>query len=328
MLLGIEIGGTKLQFAIGSGRGGRLRGLKRLEVDRAQGAEGIRRQIVEVGRRLAERYGATAVGIGFGGPVEATAARVIRSFQVEGWNGFPLGEWCRQELGLPTAVGNDSDMAGLAEARFGAGRGHRVVLYSNVGSGIGGSLVIAGKLYSGGSGVVCEIGHLRPGLDALSPEQTVESLASGFGMAAVARARIGGRQADDEAAADLRRRCRGPIEELTARIVVEAAAEGNALAGEILRGGVRAYGWALAQAVTLFGPNAVIVGGGVPQIGDALFLSPLRGEVDRYVYPPLRGRFQVLPAALGEEVVVHGALALAATVAPKRRRRPSSAASG
>jgi len=320
MLLGIEIGGSKLQFGVGSAPGQRLAALERLEVNRARGGEGIREIIREMGGQLVQRYDVTAVGIGFGGPVDPTTGRTIRSFHVEGWDGFPLADWCRQVLSLPTAIGNDSDLAGLAEARFGAGRGHKVVMYSNVGTGIGGSLVIGGRLYSGGSGVVCEIGHLRPGLDAESPEQIVESLASGLGIAAAAQARLSDPGAGDETAvADLMRRCQGRIERLTARMVVEAAAENNHLAAQVLGRAIRAYGWALAQAITLLGPSVVVIGGGVPHAGEALFLDPLRREVNRYVYPPLRGKFQILPAALGEEVVVRGALALAAALARKRR---------
>ena len=95
----------------------------------------------------------------------AESGRTIVSHQIDGWQDFPLGDWCRQTLGRPAVLGNDSDLAGLGEARFGAGRGHRIVFYSNVGSGIGGSLVVDGELYRGGRGVASEIGHLRPGLE-------------------------------------------------------------------------------------------------------------------------------------------------------------------
>ena len=72
-------------------------------------------------------------------------------------------DWCRKTLGLAAGLSNDSDAAGLAEALFGAGRGHRVVFYANVGSGIGGALVVDGRVYCGGYGVASEISHLWPG---------------------------------------------------------------------------------------------------------------------------------------------------------------------
>ena len=86
-------------------------------------------------------------------------------------------------MALPAAVANDSDMAGLGEARFGAGRGRRVVFYTNVGSGIGGALVVGGRVYIGGAGIASELGHLRPGPEADTPEQIVELAASGWAIA-------------------------------------------------------------------------------------------------------------------------------------------------
>jgi len=202
----------------------------------------------------------------------------------------------------------------LGEARFGAGRNSRIVFYSNVGSGIGGALVIDGALYLGGAGAaVAEVGHLRPGPDAVEPDQTVESVASGWGIATRARARLADAGTRQQETADrLLAQCGGDIEQLTGKLVVEAVVEGNALAAEIFRGAIRSYGWALAQVVTLLAPNVLVIGGGVPQVGESFFFAPLREQVDRYVIPPLRGTYEIVPAVLGEEVVVHGALALAA----------------
>ena len=340
MLLGIEIGGTKLQLGVGAGTGTPLVELERRDVQPQEGAEPIRRQIVELARPLIERHGITAVGIGFGGPVDVETGRTIISHQVEGWKDFPLRDWCREAFGLPTVVANDSDSAGLAEARFGAGKGHRVVFYTNVGSGIGGALVIDGQLYRGGSGVASELGQLRPGLQSDRPDQTVESIASGFGITAAARARLAGRvshpmelllggsrptepedvrrrliereDAEEREAADLLERCHGQIDRLTTKAIAEAALAGNRLAREVFHHASQAFGWGIAQMVTLTAPNVVVVGGGVSLVGDELFFVPLRNHVRRYVFPPLDGTFDVVPAKLGEEVVVHGVLALAA----------------
>ena len=188
MYLAIEIGGTKLQLGVGAAKGGRLAEVRRLDVDPQQGAEGIRRSIQQVGPELVKRHQVAAVGIGFGGPVDAEAGRTILSHHVEGWNDFPLVSWCRQVLGLPAVLGNDSDLAGLGEARFGAGRGKRIVFYSNAGTGIGGALVIDGRLYRGSGGVASELGHLRPGLQCEEPEQILESISAGWGIAAEAQA--------------------------------------------------------------------------------------------------------------------------------------------
>lgn len=340
MYLAIEIGGTKLQLGIGTAQGGPLEELRRLDVDPQQGAEGIRQQIRQVSPELIHKHHVVTVGIGFGGPVDAVAGRTILSHHVEGWNDFPLAEWCRQTLGVPAVIGNDSDLAGLGEARFGAGQGARIVFYSNVGTGIGGALVIDGRLYRGAGGIASELGHLRPGLQCEEPDQILESIAAGWGIAAAARALLGepishpfGRlteddrlgepedvrrklieleESDERHAADLLGRCDGDPQRLSARIVAEAAAAGNPLAGEVFGRACRVYGWALAQMITLLAPDVVVLGGGVSLAGEELFLAPVRRHVARYVFPPLADSFQIVPAALGEEVVLHGALALAA----------------
>ncbi len=314
VLLGIEIGGTKLQFGIGTGQDGKLVTLVRRDVDRHQGAEGIRQRIAHLGAELVREHAVQRVGIGFGGPVDAQRGRTIHSFQIEGWDDFPLGAWCESTLGVPAVIENDSNLAGLAEARFGAGRAAHVVFYSNVGSGIGGALVIEGRLYTGGSGVaVAEVGHLRPGPDAVDSNATVESVASGWALANQARRYVaddGGSHA--HAIAQLLEPCGGDAGRLTGKIVAEAAAQGNLLARTVLHNALRTYGWALAQVVTLLSPNVLVIGGGVAQMDRNLFLGPLLEQIRQYVMPPLRDTFALRSAELGEDVVVHGALALAA----------------
>ena len=181
--LGIEIGGTKLQFGVGAADDGKLTTLERADVCPANGATGICRQIQQIAAPLIAEYGVRAVGFGFGGPVDMAAGRVVKSHHVEGWDRFPLVDWCRETLGVPAGVGNDSDMAGLGEARFGAGRGHNVVFYTNVGSGIGGALVVHQRVYVGGAGIASELGHVRPGPQADTPDRIVETTSSGWAIA-------------------------------------------------------------------------------------------------------------------------------------------------
>jgi glucokinase len=313
MFLGVEIGGTKLQLGVGHGDGRPLVALDRLRVQPEHGAEGIRRQIAETARPLIERYAVKAVGFGFGGPVDTARGVTITSHQIDGWKNFPLADWGRETFGLPALVTNDSDSAGLAEARFGGGHGHRVVFYSNVGSGIGGALVIDGQLYPGGRGVASELGHLRPGLECQRADQTVESLASGWGITAAVRQRLTDRLPTDQPGADdLLERCGGQISQVTTQLVAQAATAGNRLALDALDRACRVYGWGLAQMLTLVAPNVVVLGGGVSLIGEELWLRPLRAYVRQYAFPPLVDTIELVPAKLGEEVVVYGVLALAA----------------
>jgi glucokinase len=318
MLLGIEIGGTKLQLGVGDGTGPPFAGFRRLDVDAARGAQTIREQIAQTGRELFAEFPIQAIGFGFGGPINAAAGIVTKSHQVEGWDNFPLAQWCTDQFGVPTFLGNDCDMAALAEARFGAGRGKRSVFYVTVGTGVGGGLVLDGKLYGSDRPAVAEIGHLRPGI-ARAARRTVESLASGPGIEASIRERLAAHPNTSDAAR-LLERCQNNPRRLPARTVAEEAATGNRLAHAAMDRACGALGWAIAQVITLLAVEAVIVGGGVSLAGEAVFFEPLRRYVDDFVFPPLRNSYEILAPRLGEEVVVHGAVAMAGD----RFSRPAS----
>jgi glucokinase len=312
MFLGIEIGGTKLQLGVGKGIGSSFAGFRRLDVDARRGAQGILEQIAQTGRQLFSEFPIEAIAFGFGGPINATSGVVTISHQVEGWENFPLAEWCTKTFGVPTYLGNDCDMAALAEARFGAGRGKRSVFYVTVGTGVGGGLVLDGSLYGSRRPAIAEIGHLRPGLDATEPSQTVESLAAGPGIEAVTRTWLTAAPLDDRHATRLLACCQRMPQNLTAKMIAEEAAAGNALAHAAMDRACQALGWAIAQVITLVAVEAVIVGGGVSLTGEAIFFEPLRRYVENYVFPPLRDSYEILAPLLGEEVVVHGAVAMAA----------------
>lgn len=347
MFLGIEIGGTKLQLGAGDGSG-QIVDLVRRDVKAKKGAAGILEQIEAGGRELMQRHAIERIGIGFGGPCDPTTGITTKSHQISGWDQFPLGPWCRDTLGRDVTLANDCDAAAVGEAKFGAGVNAGSVFYVTVGTGIGGGLVIGGRLHGAGRPAVAEIGHLRPGLNADRPEMTVESLAAGPAIAAAAWARMTGQvsrpletihgplvhpnrqqiqqrmadvqDAEREAIADLTSRCENHPDLLTAKMVAQAAAEGNEIARQVLDHACQALGWAVAQVVTLVAPEIIVVGGGVSLIGEPFFFIPLRAEVNRYVFPPLAGSYRIVPAALGELAVVHGAIALAADGAKAESR--------
>src|SRR5262249_17049884 len=152
---------------------GKLLALERRTVDVAAGPDGIRRQIAEAVPELlrgahAERPHVRGVGIGFGGPVDDASHTVIKSHQIGGWDNFPLAAWISEFTGWPAGLGNDADVAGLAEALFGAGRGLSPVFYMTIGSGIGGGLIINGEIFRGCGRGAAEIGHLRVPVDSRS----------------------------------------------------------------------------------------------------------------------------------------------------------------
>jgi glucokinase len=312
MYLGIEIGGTKLQLGIGAGDG-TLAGLWRRNVDVSAGADGIRRQIIAavpelLSKASIDRARLRGVGIGFGGPVDDASRTVIKSHQIRGWDGFPLADWIAEMLGLPAALGNDADCAGLAEALFGAGKGLSPIFYITIGSGIGGGLIINGEIYRGCGKGAAEIGHTTASTPGQS-EQILELRASGWAIADIARSEI---EAGQPLSPDnLLRVVDGQADRLGAHHVARAAAAGDERALRILNDSWLALAAAICNTIALLCPRRIVIGGGVSLMGERLFFEPLRKLVAERVFEPFADCYDIVPAALAEEVVVHGTLALA-----------------
>jgi glucokinase len=293
-LLGIEIGGTKLQLGLGPGDGA-LAALWRGAVNVAEGAEGIRRQISAAVPELLERAGVDraqvrGVGIGFGGPVDDLTRTVIKSHQIAGWDGFPLADWIGELLGWPAVLGNDADVAGLAEALFGAGKGLSPIFYITIGSGIGGALIIDGEIYRGCGRGAAEIGHLRVDWARDRPIP-LEEMASGWAI---------GRRMSERYLGDL-----------TAKDAADCARAGDPDSQRFLDDAWYHLADAICHVLALLCPRRIVIGGGVSLMGEELLFKPLRALVAANVFEPFAGCYDIVPAALGEEVVVHGALALA-----------------
>jgi glucokinase len=314
MYIGIEIGGTKLQLGAGLGDGV-LRRLWRETVDVKAGPEGIRRQITRgIPQLLAqagiERSAVRGIGIGFGGPVDDATHTVIKSHQIEGWDDFPLARWISDLSGFPAVLGNDSDVAGLAEALFGAGKGLSPIFYMNIGSGIGGALIINGHIYRGCGRGAAEIGHLRESLGRSPTQQlTLEDLASGWAIQRRVRDELNdGKNPRTSLLVDF---SQGQVHCITSEQVAQAYLQGDGLAVSVIDYARSFIAGAICQVIALLCPRRIIIGGGVAQMGEQILFRPLRQEVAERVFKPFAGWYEIVPAALGEEVVVHGALALA-----------------
>ena len=315
MFLGIEIGGTKLQLGVGPGDG-TLVGLWRGTVDPAAGGDGIRAQIVAAVPELLDtarvkHVRLAGVGVGFGGPVDDERQRIIKSHQIAGWDDFPLPAWLEGALGVPVVLGNDADLAGLAEALHGAGRGCSPVFYMTIGSGIGGGLVVDGEVYRACGRGAAEIGHLRilDWRNRFEPTLTpLEEIASGWAIGRRARHLLDG----GEGADSLVRQLAADVATVDARLVGVAATRGDSFARTVLLEALVSLAEAICAAVVLLCPRRVVIGGGVSLIGEKAFFAPLREMIAERAFGPFAGLTDVVPAALGEAVVVHGALALAA----------------
>lgn len=312
-VVGVEIGGTKLQVTLAAADSLEAVCSLRETIVPAKGAEGIRHQLEAMIRSLQSQHDVDAMGIGFGGPLDAKTGIITRSHQVEGWDQFPLAHWCRDQFGVPTVIRNDCDTAALAEATLGAGKGKQSSFYVTVGSGIGGGYVIDGKLMGTSRPAFAEIGHLRPGVLHSEAANTVEGESSGFGITTEVRHILKSITSEDQGDDywELMNCCDGNIEMLTTQNIAEAAARGNSIARAVLNDAVETLGWAIGQMITLMAPEVVVIGGGVSLMPEELFLKPLKENVATYVFPPLSNSYEIVQAELGEAVVVQGALLLA-----------------
>jgi glucokinase len=314
-VIGVEIGGTKLQAAIGT-REGEITELRSERAHPEAGAAGIRTQVESLVEGLIKEAGAAgagrpeAIGVGFGGPVDSLSGTVLLSHQVEGWNDFPLRAWFEDRFGLPCCVENDSNAAGWAEYRCGAGRGCRNMIYMNIGSGIGGAIIIAGSLYNGQGRGAGEIGHTYvPNLwgkaSSDRPFDKLENLCSAWSIERQLR------QVDRiPTGSPLYEMTEGRPNRITGPVIAEAAERGDRLVLEMLGRVTDMLGLAIANVITLFHPERYVIGGGFAQMGEPLF-ERLRSAVERHVFAPFQGRYEILPAQLEQNVVLVGALLLA-----------------
>jgi glucokinase len=306
LAIGIEIGGTKLQVGVGRAGGG-LQSLARHNVDAALGAEGIRQQLGPLVEKALQAAGVTwdeiaRIGIGFGGPLDTKRGVTLRSFQIDGWDDFPLRAWAEEQWQRPVIVQNDASTAGLAEARYGAGHGCTRVFYVTIGSGIGGGWIVNGQIDEGQGLGAAEIGHLWvPSPDGSGPAE-LELVCSGWSIGRRAREAVAQQSANTTKLAEA-------PERIDAKMVYNAAEEGDALALRILEETYQTLGLAIGNVVTLLHPERVVIGGGVSQMG-TLFWQGLHHAVQRWAFASFAQTVTILPAAFGEAVVVIGALAL------------------
>ena len=298
--LAIEIGGSKLQVCAGTAEGA-IVDRKRFTVDRAAGGEGIRAQIAGALPGLIAQWSPQAIGVGYGGPVDWKTGRITCSHHVEGWNDFPLGDWLRKRTSLPVFVDNDANVAALGEALHGAGRGANPVFWINSGSGVGGGLVVDGRLYHGAAPGETEIGHVR-----LDREGTiVEDRCSGWAVDRAVRAAI------EKAPQSELARCASNSQP-DARCLAPAIAAGCPVADRVLTDAMNDMAFALGHVVQLLHPEVIVIGGGLSLLGEPL-RERLAAALPRWVMDAFLPGPRVALAALKEDAVPVGGLALCRT---------------
>ena len=313
MLVGVEIGGTKLQIAVGS-PDGTIRRTVRGKVNAADGSRGIlawfEEKLGALLREEAEKGTAIdAIGVGFGGPLETATGTILKSVQIAGWDNFSLKDWFEKTFQIKTYVYNDSSAAGYGEYILGSGRGTRQFFYTNMGSGVGGSLIVDGQLYDGQGLGAAELGQTRvPDWTAREPgkDARLETLCSGW--AVEQRLKTPGYIPGDSILFAL---CGGDPSKATNQMLSEAANQGDVFALAELDRVAETFSMALTNVLCILQPERIAVGGGFSLIGKPLF-ERIRKHTRQREFISCTNHYEIVQCELGEAIVLQGAILLAA----------------
>ena len=251
------------------------------------------------------------VGVAVGGLVDAAQGVVRTLHHAHGWDNFPLQDYFASRLDRPCIIDNNANAAALAEIQQGTGKGERIVLYVGIGRGIGGALVVNGKVYHGITCMAGEIGHM------LVQENGPQCSCGGFGhLEAVASARAI-EQAMIQLAAEypvtdaaIKRITQGHTENLKAEQVFYLASDGDKIAQQLVDQVYRYLSIALTNIVHLVNPSMIILGGSVTQVGE-LFITPLQAHMQQLCLPAAYQSLRVVRGSLESEANLVGAVTLA-----------------
>ncbi|GAC1382197.1 MAG: glucokinase [Ktedonobacteraceae bacterium] len=251
------------------------------------------------------------VGVAVGGLVDATRGIVRTLHHAHGWHDFPLQDHFEQKLDIPCIIDNNANAAALAEVQSGAGVGERIALYVGLGRGIGGGLIVNGKIYHGASCAAGEIGHM------LVKENGPRCSCGGFGHLeaivsahVIAQTMINLSKEYPQTEAAVQRMTGAPSERITAEQVFRMAETGNSIAQRIVEEVQTYLGIALANIVHLINPSTIILGGQVAQAGE-LLIAPLQARICDLCLPAVGQSVKVVQSKHGSEANIVGAVTLA-----------------
>jgi len=310
-VLGIDIGGTNLVVGSVAEDGGTLLATATEPTQAEAGASDVVDRLVGLAERAVaqtrrEAPGAEIIGVGVGapGPLDTRRGIVLLTPNL-GWVNMPLRQIIHDRVGLPAALDNDANCAVLGEWWVGAARGARHAIGITIGTGIGGGLILDGRLYHGASDVAGEIGHTTIDTEGRRCKcgnyGCLEAYASGPNIAVRAVEAL-------EAGAESRLPdyVGGDLTRVTAQTVYQAAQDGDELALEVVNDTAKFLGVGIANLLNVFNPEVIVVCGGVTLAGDHLFV-PLRREAARRAFKPAVAACRIVPGALAGTAGVYGA---------------------
>ncbi|MEX2156839.1 MAG: ROK family protein [Gemmatimonadales bacterium] len=309
-VVGVDVGGTNIVVGTVAEDGSEVLGVVSEPTISEQGADAVVARIVRLARAsMAEAGGKEIAGVGIGspGPLNTKTGVVLLTPNL-GWTNMPLRDRVAGALGLPAALDNDANCAIFGEWWRGAARGAEYVVGLTIGTGIGGGIVLGGRIYHGASDVAGEFGHMTIDLAGRRCKcgnyGCLEAYASGPAIAARA---IEGIEAGADTA--LPQYVAGDLAKITAQVVYEAAHDGDAYALDMVRETAKLLGVGVANILNIFNPEVVVICGGVTLAGDKLF-APLQSEVQRRAFKPAWEACRIVPGALQGTAGVYGAAAV------------------
>jgi glucokinase len=310
-VLGIDIGGTNLVVGSVAEDGSALHALRSEPTHAEAGQQDVLDRLITLAQRTIEQTRREVpeaeilgVGVGAPGPLDTKSGIVLLTPNL-GWVNLPLRQIIHERLGLPAALDNDANCAILGEWWMGAARGTRNAIGITIGTGIGGGIVVEGKLFHGASDCAGEIGHTTIDTEGRRCKcgnyGCLEAYASGPNIAlrAVEEIKAG-------AVSRLSSYVGGDLGQVTAQTVYQAAHDGDDLALEVVNDTAKFLGTGIANLLNIFNPEVVVVCGGVTLAGDHLFV-PLRREVARRAFKPAVNVCRIVPCELTGTAGVYGA---------------------
>lgn len=320
-IAGVDVGGTKILAALADEKG-KILATEYVPTNGEAGPQAGLKRVADAVAQVCRKVGVDSgnlrgCGIAIAGLVNAAKGTLSTSPHLPGWMDVPIRSQLEASLRAPTFVINDAKAAAIGEQRFGAGQGVSHQIYVTVSTGIGGGIIIDGRLYSGCGGTAGEIGHMV--IDTSGPRcecgnnGCLESLAAGTAIAREASQRMAAGEATL-----LRDMVNGQLERITAQVVAQAAERGDALADNVIRRAGVYLGVGLANLVNIFNPELIVIGGGTAKIGDRL-LGPALTEMRRRAFSKPASEVKIVPAGLGDNSGVLGAVAYVLQETTRRR---------
>lgn len=322
-IIGIDLGGSKILSAVINSRG-KILASDRRKTQAQRGTDTVINNILVSVRNAVKKSGIdfndiAAVGLGAPGISNPQTGIVYRSPNLPGWQGVPLKNIVETELRKKTFLINDANAAALGEMRYGAAVGYKNFIYITISTGIGGGIVINGKLYTGASGMAGEVGHIVVESDGLpcncGGAGCWELYASGSAIARRAQEKI-----KQGKKTKLMALSGGDIDRIDAPLIEKAARQGDHLAKKLVAETAKYLGIGLGSLINIFNPELIVLGGGLVKIGDPLN-EPAIKEAANHSYHEAYESVKFTLAKLGNNSGVLGAAVYAQNELQKSRRK-------